>query len=834
MMYRPAVRHIERRLPHLRDLHAPGVDESADRQCRMAPGFQRAPVDDAARLEVNDTPLRAIGRSVRGRKLLHASVGVSLVAGCARVDSAAVFEPFDIELPPPAAIVTLESELIGQPSGLAVDAAGRVWIADPQSKRVIAIDSTGRLIITIGDEGDGPGEMRMPASLLAGDTLIRVVDAQHMRIQDYRPDGTWIADYTVASPFLGAGAISLDGRLVLPTLGRDSGLAIVRTLQDTASTGLGPAVTPPPAGFDFAGMKAAIAEGHVPDQFRNQATPAIGSNGSTWLLIQSESEIRRYDAGGRLLWSRALSVPEVEESRREFFRRNAEEKNPTRIYALITMSGIREIGPDAWVLMLGEAGRPTILYVLDAGTGVVRGRLRVATPAPRASVRCGCGAQEAVPRDSRRSLGPERRPERTRREGMASEIVHAGEPQADNGGSLMTIAQRRTTIALCLSGCVLLALALSLGCGRGESARDAAVERDSAGITIVENAAPRDEWHIESSPALRIGIVEGDSAYQFFRINFAGRLSDGRIVVANGGTGELRFFDGNGAFVTRVGRKGKGPGEFAAIGSVLLTPADTLIVHDPLNRRLTWIGPAATLVREQPLPGIGSGPVTVLGSPVPGIINLSISTPTYEISHPDFNYIRDTLTVVRAMPARVDTLLHGAGQESALWVRFANGRPAAMQKWSLPFEHPLLTAGSGAAILMGRSEAQQIEILDADARLTRIVRRRDRAAIPLTDQDREAYVRATVDAAHGGGQTGTAELEKGLRDVLAAVPADHTMPVFDRMLVDTEGRIWVRDYVRQGSDEPSHGWTVYDRTATCARTSRFRPESRSCTSAADT
>jgi hypothetical protein len=317
-----------------------------------------------------------------GSRLRYMWRAASLFTVCACNSQGESGRTFDVDLPSPVTLVSLDSEIIGQPTGISLDQSGQLWIADALIKRVIAVNAEGHVIQRIDREGDGPGELRSPVAVAASDTLIRVIDSQHMRIQDYRPDGTYLKDFSVPSPFLGAGSVALDGRLVVPTMGRDSALARVRTVSDTGSTPLGPAVAPAPAGFDFVAMKAAIADGRVPDQFRNQTMPVVGSEGTTWVLVQTEAQVRRYAPDGRLLWTQTLDVPEVEQAHREFFRRNAEETNPSRIYALLTFSGAREVGRDVWILMFGEASHPAVFYVLDIETGDVRGRLSVATAAP--------------------------------------------------------------------------------------------------------------------------------------------------------------------------------------------------------------------------------------------------------------------------------------------------------------------------------------------------------------------------------------------------------------------------------------------------------------------
>jgi len=95
----------------------------------------------------------------------------------------------------------------------------------------------------------------------------------------------------------------------------------------------------------------------------------------------------------------------------------------------------------------------------------------------------------------------------------------------------------------------LLSILLISGCA-SENARTGPIVRDSAGVTIVENAAPRwadgEGWRLSPEPTLDIGVMDGELEYQFFQIAGAVRMPDGRLAVADRGSGEIRFFDGAG------------------------------------------------------------------------------------------------------------------------------------------------------------------------------------------------------------------------------------------------------------------------------------------------
>jgi hypothetical protein len=128
-------------------------------------------------------------------------------------------------------------------------------------------------------------------------------------------------------------------------------------------------------------------------------------------------------------------------------------------------------------------------------------------------------------------------------------------------------------------GLLLIVLSFAVGCGAGERPQ-AHTSRDSAGVTIVENRrgawGRRDSWRLSQTPLLDIGVCEGDPSYELFDAHSSVRLTDGTIVVANGGTQELRWYDATGTFVRSVGRSGGGPGEFTSLDDIALLGGDSV------------------------------------------------------------------------------------------------------------------------------------------------------------------------------------------------------------------------------------------------------------------
>jgi hypothetical protein len=137
---------------------------------------------------------------------------------------------------------------------------------------------------------------------------------------------------------------------------------------------------------------------------------------------------------------------------------------------------------------------------------------------------------------------------------------------------------------------------------------------DSAGTRIIAypaNARPPARWTVEGKPLVRIGGAAGEGPTELAQVLGVARLADGRIVIADGGSTELRVFSPTGEFLRAIGRRGQGPGEFDGI-LLMLRSADTLVVHDRTSRLQIYNGDG-TLLRSWPRPlfpgrGVSSWP----------------------------------------------------------------------------------------------------------------------------------------------------------------------------------------------------------------------------------
>ena len=372
---------------------------------------------------------------------------------------------------------------------------------------------------------------------------------------------------------------------------------------------------------------------------------------------------------------------------------------------------------------------------------------------------------------------------------------------------------------------LLSALVLLSSCAFDSSSEHFAVG-DSAGITIVETAAPTTTWRLSPEPLLKIGVIDGDEAYQFSSVAFAGRLSDGGVVVADRQSCEIRFFDQTGRHTSTVGRCGAGPGEFRTFSDVFLA-ADSLHVYDGNNRRLSLIGPSGLLIAEQRAQDNPAFSVPGLGRSLIGVApdgRMVIAMPP-EVSPPSTQnslvYGRDAVAIVISSRhgTSVDTIARVAGGEW-LYVDVASsparphGSPPAggWSRHGASFGYYPLYALTPDGLVYATGELAGFEVIQFTASLrhstSRIVRRTDLRAVPVA-QVADRYAQWIGDLVGSDGADSRNAVSRARAQVMA-LPRNHHVPFVDEMLADSEGRIWQRDFrMPWEADDLPRTWTVY-------------------------
>lgn len=130
--------------------------------------------------------------------------------------------------------------------------------------------------------------------------------------------------------------------------------------------------------------------------------------------------------------------------------------------------------------------------------------------------------------------------------------------------------------------------------------------RDSAGVSIAESSRPQwsvgEEWRLDTVPFLALSGT--GPAYEFYEVEDATLLKDGRLVVLDGGSHQVRYYDSNGSFLYAMGQEGEGPGDFKRLANVSTYRGDSVLVFDYwLSRSMatsrlevpmsSWVPPSA-------------------------------------------------------------------------------------------------------------------------------------------------------------------------------------------------------------------------------------------------
>ena len=317
-----------------------------------------------------------------------------------------------------------------------------------------------------------------------------------------------------------------------------------------------------------------------------------------------------------------------------------------------------------------------------------------------------------------------------------------------------------------------------------------AVERDSAGIAIVESFSPAwgdtARWRVGAEPLLDLAESGTGDAHNFYRVRNVTRLPDGGIVVVNRGSAEIRKFTADGTFVGSAGGYGEGPGELTNVQQVELV-GDSLLVRDIY--RVTLFGPDLRHVRTMRLHPFNRG-LRYLGNGTMLVRVLMQYPEEYGlVRHPEALLVYDLDGVRR------DSIARTPGSEE--YVTDALMGVPLFGKTSVLDTH-------GDRIFLGSSDHMQVEEVDANGDTLRILRIPD-YPLTLTPEEVQAERNLRLNPPLPPGVT---SLPPPFVEAVEGMPSPETRPAYADMLVDPTGAVWLRPF--RGSSElggPEH-WLV--------------------------
>jgi hypothetical protein len=339
---------------------------------------------------------------------------------------------------------------------------------------------------------------------------------------------------------------------------------------------------------------------------------------------------------------------------------------------------------------------------------------------------------------------------------------------------------------------------------------------DSAGvllsITSGEKASAPLGWTVASEPDLVLGGHESD---YFHQIQGLQRTPDGGVLVVDGGSGELRFYDPEGRLVKRAGGRGRGPGEFVDPVLVPVAGTDSVFVYDRELIRahvLSSEGELGRLIHYRlGRPYGGRAPVGAAGFRHL-LFNASGSAEGPEAPRPTEGMYQlmqvflwyDTATGNRSTidSVVVDSRYYDQGLD-----------------WVVPFIPRSAAAATAEAAFLTRGRDPEILEFDVDGQLRRVFRIEDFGR-PVSQTMIDAFI--DLEHARRPARYGPLDRRAWYR-VYEDIGIPDTLPAFQDLRIDELGWLWaeVCDFDASRARE----WVVFDPEGRAHGTVRTPPGS---------
>jgi len=326
---------------------------------------------------------------------------------------------------------------------------------------------------------------------------------------------------------------------------------------------------------------------------------------------------------------------------------------------------------------------------------------------------------------------------------------------------------------------------LVLGCQPGPETPAGFTVTDSAGVTIARSSLPLwsegEEWTIPPEPEVTIGEADGEEGYILDEVMDVKRFGDGRIAVLDGGSSRVRVYDPAGLHLFDVGGPGEGPSELSRAHFLALR-RDTIVVYEYMPPTLTWFDDDGNFLRS-----------TTLASHLEG-------GPPYGMA---FGFLGGEAVIVAAPVVRPDYRPGRAREKMSIWsLPLAAVRADSLTEirtdeivvhntggWNnLTFGATTYLAASDSAIYVAPSETYDIQVLDGQGKLRRIVRK-DVEPRPVEPDDAYRWAEQ-ISAALQQDPELAARRAARVREIGMA----QVMPAYRMVTVDAEENLWVEEW----------------------------------------
>ncbi len=321
-------------------------------------------------------------------------------------------------------------------------------------------------------------------------------------------------------------------------------------------------------------------------------------------------------------------------------------------------------------------------------------------------------------------------------------------------------------------------------------------------IAIAFSTASAQEvrWRVSEAPTLAIGSTEGiEPMYAFHEIRGVGVVADSLILVADGGSNQLRIFSRDGRFLRSFGGKGDGPEEFRSIAWAEVCDG-AIVAYDFSRQRATVWNAEGRLLEEFQVQGTRADlppyavrcgadrTFAVLGWPDVGASRVPVGPYRPEVAVGLADRQGQLLKVLATVP----------GPERYRYP--TNDGPRRLGK------NTIVRMGADV-VYVGTADSFRVHVLSPDGG--------DRTfgepfePVPFTGHMRERWESDIV-------RRTRPELRPAARRALRALEMPDFLPAYADLRLDVSGFVWVERFPIPGEDGHGERWDVFDPDGTFA------------------
>lgn len=302
-------------------------------------------------------------------------------------------------------------------------------------------------------------------------------------------------------------------------------------------------------------------------------------------------------------------------------------------------------------------------------------------------------------------------------------------------------------------------------------------------------------YTLADAPSLALGGRDERSEYQLQYTVGAARLSDERIVIADAGSRDLRYYDARGQHLQTVGGRGEGPGEFRNIRSIARIVGDTIVAWDPASRRISFFASDGQFALAVPLTG-WQAVLEELQAQDPGrtvaLYDMHVPETGELVMEPFSGRVPDAMEETRVIQDTIPLFVFDRGGEQTGSLgpfptaeSFLRNRAGGL----LRFGERLTVAAGGDLVYVGSTRDPVIRGFSPGGDVARSI------TLPIEPRP------LAPDDVPDPGQGPVAEF-------VEAMPLPDSMPLFSGIHHGVDGRLWVQRY--RAPRDRSQEWMAFD------------------------